>query len=191
MKSVNISTSNEMVELVTVSGSGALNATLTAAAAVDLDNGLVRLPISADIFNAGSLVYIENTDAYDGIREIVSTAAGYINIRSNFTAETFSTADTVTVAIAVGHPFELIEVEIHMSAAPTTSEAFTLTRDAGLGENYDTLIRSIDFSVDSNISWSWTPSNRLIYPDPDDKLRVAWNNSDLRTYGLTLKYRRI
>ena len=192
MKSVNIITANELVEIINVSGSGALNATLTAAAAVDLGNGLIRLPISADIFNAGSLVYIENTDAYDGIREVVSTATGYINIRSNFTAETFSTADTVTVAISPGHSFELIEVEIHMSAVPTTSEDFSVTKDAGLGANYDTQVRKIDFSDElTDPSWIWVPSGRLIYPDPDDKLRVAWNNSDAKTYGLTLKYRRI
>jgi len=191
MKSVNIVVANELIETINITGNGALNTTLGNGAVADNEDGTVKLPIAADIFAAGSMVLIEGTTNYDGIRAIRSAPAGYVNIEARYIAETVTTSDTVKVAISPSYPFELIEVEIHMSAAPTTSEAFTLTRDAGLGVNYDTLIRSIDFSVDSMISWSWTPSNRLIYPDPDDKIRVAWNNAEARTYGLTLKYRRI
>ena len=192
MKSVTINTSTELIETINVTGNGALNTTLGNGAVADNGDGTVKIPIAADIFGAESMVLIEGTTNYDGIRLIKSAPAGYINIAANFVAETVTTADTVKVAIAPGYPFELIEVEIHMTAVPTTPEDFSVTRDAGLGSNYDALIRKIDFSDElTDPSWIWVPSGRLIYPDPDDKLRVAWPNSDAKTYGLTLKYRRI
>lgn len=194
MKSVNIVTSNEMIQTVTVSGSGALETTLTAAAVVDNGDGTVRLGVAADVFDAGSMIYIEGTDNYDGIRTIRSVTAGYINIEANYIAETTTTADTVKVAIAPDHSFEFLEIDIHISAVPTTSEDLTITKDAGAGANYDTNLLTEDFSTiltSPSISYIWSPNERKIYPNADDILRVAWDNSETRDFGLTLTYRKI
>jgi len=191
MQTCTINTGTEAIETITVSGSGALNATLMAVAAVDNEDGSVRLGISSDIFDAGSMVYIEGTDNYDGIRKIRSVSAGYINLEASFTAETTATADTVKVAIAPSHSFEFLEIEAHLSSAPTTSEDFTVTKDSNLGTNFDVNLLTKDFSAGSIVSYIWTPTSRLVYSDAKDILRISWDNTDARDYGLTLKYRKI
>lgn len=191
MKTCNIVAGNELVETLNVSGSGALNTTLTASAAVDNGDGTVKLGVAADLFDAGSMLLIEGTDNYDGIRTVRSVSAGFINIEANFIAETTTTAQTVKVGLKIGHPFELKKFEIHLSSTPTTSENLTLNIDANAGANYDTNVLTKDFSTLPVSSLIWVPTGDLIYEDADDMLRVAWSNSDSRDFGLKLQYRRL
>ncbi len=192
MKTVGFNDTQVHYEEVLVTGSGALNTTLKNAAAVWKSDDIIALEITADLFNANSDIYIEGTDRYDGLRHVDSAPSGYVYIkRRAMVAETFTTADTVKVAVAPGAPFEFIGFEIHLSSAPTTSEAFTLTVDADAGALFDTLLYTQDFSADSVVSKIWYPDKRLLYPNGKDIIRVAWTNTDTRNYGLKLKYRRL
>jgi len=90
-----------------------------------------------------------------------------------------------TLSPAIG--FELIDVRIHVGVAPTTSENFTITLDSDTAAAYDTLIYTRDMATITDIVW--TPEETLKF-SPGDSLVFAWDNTDLKTYGLEIRYRR-
>jgi len=92
---------------------------------------------------------------------------------------------STTLSPAIG--FELIDVRIHVGVAPTTSENFTITLDSDTGATYNALIYSRDMATVTDIVW--TPEETLKFA-PGDSLDFAWNNSDTKTYGLEIRYRR-
>ena len=92
---------------------------------------------------------------------------------------------STTLSPAIG--FELIDVRIHVGVAPTTSENFTITLDSDTGTAYDTLIYSYDMKTVTDILW--TPEETVKF-DAGDSLDFAWTNTDTKTYGLEIRYRR-
>jgi hypothetical protein len=177
------------IEFLKVTGSGPLNTTLSAAAAVDNGDGTVKLAVAADIFAAGSQVYIEGTTNYDGLREVVSAPAGYINIRAPFVDETPVGTETIKVALSPGFPFELLEINLHLSVAGATVEDLTLALDSAFGAAYDAVL--ITKAMNTVQDYVYTPGDDRRYFHRDDVLRFAWANTNARTYGLIAKYRRI
>lgn len=181
-----------------VVGDEALNATLAATAISKVSGGggpndVVRFTTSAAHgFIAGSHVYIEGTTNYDGVYEILNVAATTtFDIRAKFVAETPAGTETVKVAIVPNADFKFLGFSIHLSAAPTTSENFTITLDAVDGAQFDVVIYSRDFSSASDTDIIWTVPEDSQQPyKKGDKLRVAWANSDDSTYGLKLWYKR-
>lgn len=179
-----------------VSGTGALNATLAATAVVqvgDVALGEVKFTTSAAHgFLAGSHVIIEGTTNYDGVHEITSVpSTTTFQIKHAYTAETPAGTETVKIAIKPNAPFQFVGFSIHLSAAPTTSENFTITVDANDGSAFDVNIYTRDFSTDSDVDIIWTmpDDDQQIYKK-DDLIRVAWTNTDGRTYGIKLWFRR-
>ena len=59
-----------------------------------------------------------------------------------FTATSGAMADS----IAPGVPFQLLGFELAINTAPTTSENFTVTKNAGVDAAYDTVLYSNDLS---------------------------------------------
>ena len=80
---------------------------------------------------------------------------------------------------------EVVSVELHLSAAPTTSENLTITRDNSQGPEYDTRLYTLDMSSASTTDLLWTPDQPM-YLWPGDAVDVAYANTDGRTYGLTV-----
>ena len=177
-----------------VAGDGALNATLANTAVVQVgevhpDRGQVTFATSAAHgFLAGSHVYIEGTTNYDGVHEIVSVpSTTTFNVVAKYVAETPAGSETVKVAIKPNAEFRFVGFSIHMDTAPTTSESFTITLDAIDGSQYDVNIYTRNFSTNSDTDIIWTiPENAQIPYDRDDIIRVAWANTDDRTYGIKL-----
>jgi len=101
------------------------------------------------------------------------------------TRATGSAGLSTTLSPAIG--FELIDVRIHVGVAPTTSENFTITLDSDTGTAYDTLIYSYDMKTVTDILW--TPEETVKF-DAGDSLDFAWTNTDTKTYGLEIRYRR-
>ena len=105
---------------------------------------------------------------------------------------TVETTASVAMAysLAPGFAFELIEFTLHLNAAATTAEDFTVTKNISAGSGYDTLVYKNDIATNSitDIYFS-CEDNEFIFED-DDTLDFAWSNSDLKTYSMQIKYRR-
>lgn len=71
---------------------------------------------------------------------------------------------------------------LHVSAAPTTSENFTVTLDSANGGNFDTVLYKIDLSAAATTDVFWTETFPLL---PGDALRTSFANTDGRTIGIT------
>jgi len=172
-------------------GTGSMSTTLDNAAATELasDGSMVRIPATNHKFKAGSIVEISGTTNYDGIFVIAAVATNTFDIYSEYTAETFSGSETVTVVLTSGSEFELLEVKLHVKTASVTSENFTVTRDANEGAYWDELVRAQNMAGTTDFIWDLRDTP-LRY-QPDDKLTFDWLNSDGRTWGLEVLYRRI
>ena len=95
----------------------------------------------------------------------------------------------VAAATPAGATYRLMSVTCHFSAAPTTSEDFTITLDALAGAEYDTLLYSVDPSVTSATDIIWFPDGWELMTTGGDVIDAAFANTDLVTYGVqvTLK----
>ncbi len=84
----------------------------------------------------------------------------------------------------------LVSVTLHLSAAPTTSEAFTITKKpydvATLGTTeYDTIVLSEDLSVGAVDDLVFTPTKPPLIIK-GDVFSIAYPNTDTGTYGLEI-----
>lgn len=111
------------------------------------------------------------------------------NERSPEEFETFTGALAIAATIAPGEPFQLLGIELHLSAAPTTAEDLTVTKDAGAGANYDTELYSNDLSSGSVVSLVKYFDIPIKCYHKDDEIDIAYANTDTRTYGLTVYWR--
>ena len=84
-------------------------------------------------------------------------------------------------------PFRLLRIEVKFSSAPSTSQNFTVTLDAGDDSEYDALIDSVDPSVGSQTTLIFKYGKGYEY-EADDEIDIAWTNTDTRTYGLRVIY---
>lgn len=80
---------------------------------------------------------------------------------------------------------QLLSVTLHLSAAPTTSENFTITLDSGHGGAFDTLLYSLDLSTASTVNLVWQPDAPLYLFD-GDAVDVKYANTDAGVFGVTL-----
>ena len=90
-----------------------------------------------------------------------------------------------SMTVPAGQTYRLVSVTLHMSAAPTTSESFTITLDANAGAVYDTLLYSLDLSISSVTNLIWVPDAPLLL-EGGDAVDVAYANTDGRTYGVQI-----
>jgi hypothetical protein len=102
-----------------------------------------------------------------------------------FTATSGAMADS----IAPGVPFQLLGFELAINTAPTTSEDFTVTKNAGVDAAYDTLIYSNNLSVGSVADIVYYFDTPIKCHNKDDAVDFAFANTDDRTYGLTVYWR--
>lgn len=185
-----------MDNVIKAAGSGAMNTTLSATAAASQGyNGnytVVRLGITADLFDADSVVFITNTENYDGMRTIVNAPAGYIDVNcpEGFTAETTSTGDTVRVGFQVKGRTLFKGFHINLNSAPTTSEDFTVDLDAASGSDFDDNIYTEDFSVLSTTDLINMFEEPIVL-ETGDIIIFSWANSDTKTWGLKMIYEEV
>lgn len=179
-----------------VTGTGTLTATISGAPveeATDWSLGLhaqqlviINLP-SGHGFAAGSHLYINGTTNYDGVREVTTVTSSGITIKvDKFVAETPAGTETAAFTVAPGADFILLEMNLHLSSASATVENFVVTLDANAGSAYDEVIFTQAMNGEADVSWI----GERRFAD-GDRLDFTHANSNSRTYGLTVKYRRI
>ncbi|KKK94461.1 hypothetical protein LCGC14_2682630, partial [marine sediment metagenome] len=112
-------------------------------------------------------------------------------------ARRFSTATTGAIAASLTPktPYRLLDIELKISAAGTTEEDFTVTKDATIGSAYDLLLYSVSTLTGSTTGGTITD---LLVPfgegyefSADDEMDVAWPNTENRTWGLTYRYQTV
>jgi len=105
--------------------------------------------------------------------------------------EVHTGAAAIAASLAPGEQFQLLGFELHLNAAPTQSEAFTVTKDSGVGTAYDTVLYSRDLSVGSvvNVVYYFDPPIKCYHRD--DEVDFAWTNTNTKTYGLTIYWRKL
>lgn len=96
-------------------------------------------------------------------------------------------AAAIAKTLAPAEKFRLLRIELHLSAAPTTSENFTITLDAGDGSAYDVVLYKRDLSVGS-VTDLVIPFGEGYEFESDDELDIAYANTDTGTYGLRIVY---
>ncbi len=97
----------------------------------------------------------------------------------------------VDIDTSFGAAWELLSITVHLSAAGTTAENFTIVLDANDGVAYDTTIYSLDLSTDSVTDLVLTPAGDELprYYESGDELNIDWPNTEDRTYGIRIVYR--
>ena len=124
--------------------------------------------------------------------EITDDTADAIQVRPKLrlTGTPFTGSAAISAAtakIAPSAAFRLLRVEIHLNAAPTTSENLVVALDAGDGADYDVVLAKQDLSAGS-----LTDFVALFGPgfefESDDVITAAWTNTNTKTYGLRFVY---
>jgi hypothetical protein len=100
-----------------------------------------------------------------------------------------ATSGAMAHSITPGVPFQLLGFELAINTAPTTSENFTVTKNAGMGAAYDTNIYTKDLSDGSVEDIVYYFSVPVKCHNKDDVIDLAFANTDDRTYGLTVYWR--
>lgn len=164
---------DEVAGVTTAAGNGAATA------------GTLRTATASDSPEVVSLAIMDDWDDGADHCEVVDP------YKPATTVATGGVAIAATTAVAA--PFAFVGMTLHLvGGLPTTTEDFTVTLNAQAGAAYDTLLFSLDLSVDSTIDLSIGPDdlgqNEF---ESGDELVVAWPNTETRTYGLRLTTRQI
>ena len=116
---------------------------------------------------------------------IKDTATG-----TDIVAVTATGAAAINTTTAVAAEWKLLQVTVHFSTAPTTSQNFVLTLDNTTGVAYDTVLYSINPSLSAATDLVFTPDSELKFRSGDEVV-ATFTNTDTRTYGLTIYYQLI
>ena len=99
-------------------------------------------------------------------------------------------AAAISSTTAAAAEFKLLKVVCHFSAAPTTSEDYSITLDSAAGAAYDTVLFSTDPSTSSATDIVFEPEG-VANLKSGDEIVVAYTNTDTRTYGVSIYYQLI
>lgn len=91
-----------------------------------------------------------------------------------------------THKLSPGLPFKLVEIELHLNAAPTTgTQNLVITLDDGGSDVYDLVILTLDLVANAVTDLVIRPKKKCKL---SDVITVAWTNTDGKTFGLKFKY---
>jgi hypothetical protein len=90
-----------------------------------------------------------------------------------------------SATVPVGQSYRLISVSCRWSAAPTTSEFFTITADLNAGPSFDVLLYTVDPSVAATYSLLFLPDQEEIF-EGGDAITATYAGTDARQWGLQI-----
>jgi len=114
---------------------------------------------------------------------------GDVTLAATATVTNVTGAAAIDVDYAPGSAFWLESVTLNLSAAPTTSQNFTIALDAGDGAVYDTVLYTLDLSLGSVTDLLFTPDDGPLLCESGDAIDVDFTNTDVVTYGLRIVVR--
>lgn len=113
-----------------------------------------------------------------------SQGTGRIAFRS------LDTATTLALTVAPKTPFRLLTLDVHASAVLDTGETLTLTKDAGKGTSFDTVILSEDLFIGSRTSYFAAFGEGYDF-EADDEIDAAQANGSSDTIGMVIRYQTV
>lgn len=162
-----------------------MHGTQTGGAAVNATSGTdlraVTLTLNAHGFSAGSHIFLAGTTNYNGLRKIHAVATNTITILADYVAETV--AGTFFCGMQYDCEYYFMGFKLHLSAAATTDENFTVAIDSDVATTHDTLIYSHTVQGVTDIIYS--PAEPILC-GKSDIIKCNWLNTDTRNWGLTL-----
>ncbi len=114
-----------------------------------------------------------------------SVSSRLLVVEAPFTGSAAISAGTAKIAPAAA--FRLLRVEVHLNAAPTTSENLVITLDDGVSSAYDTVLTKENLSAGSQTDFIKTYGEGYEFKSTD-VITAAWTNTDTKTYGLKFVY---
>lgn len=101
-------------------------------------------------------------------------------------------AGAIDITTAFAANWELIAITMHLSAAGTTAEDFTIDLDANDGAAYDCNMFTLDLSPDAVVDLQLNPGDSggmdtgtlQRFYEAGDEIRIQWPNTQARTYGI-------
>jgi hypothetical protein len=90
-----------------------------------------------------------------------------------------------TVTVPVGQHYRLISVSCRWTAAPSTSEFFTITADLHAGAAFDYLLYTVDPSVAATYSLLFLPDQEEIF-EGGDAIDVTFANTDSQHWAVQI-----
>jgi len=170
-------------------GDNGFSATLDNAAVVDNENGTVKIEATDHGFlGVGSVIYIEGTTNYNGMREITEVNTNDFSIKADYVAETLAGTETAKVALDFNRVIEIIEARLHLNTA-ATQDTFTATIDSHMGAGWDFALESQAMNGVKDHQAVAALSPQAIHRE--DVVRFAFDNNDGRTWGLEVLYREL
>ena len=155
----------------------------------DSDAKTTQFVLGANLRTAAVGGSVEGTKITDGTTSVDVTTSNELEVatvRKNKPTVTSATgAAGITATTAIGVAFKLNHITVHFSAAPTTSEDFTVTINANDGAAYDTVIYSVDPSASSATDIVFIPDQELLL-ESGDEILLGYTNTDTRTYGVRI-----
>lgn len=99
-------------------------------------------------------------------------------------------AGALAGVLAPKTPFRLLSIDVHASAVLDTGEDLTLTKDAGKGTSFDTVLFSEDLFVGSRTSYFGIFGEGFDFAD-NDEIDLAQANGSGNIIGVTLNYQTV
>jgi len=97
----------------------------------------------------------------------------------------YSYTAAVDVDVIPGQDARLNSVTVNLDAAPTTSEALTITINYPAGGEYSTLLLSTDLSTESTTDLVYQPDAPLFLPK-DGGITIAYANTDAAKIAISV-----
>jgi len=110
-----------------------------------------------------------------------------MGVLSQMLTHTATGAAALSSSLAPDTNFVLVAVKLHLSAAGGAAESFTITTDATDGEAYDALLFSQNMNSETDVIW--VPEAPIPFKNGDE-IDFAWTNTNTRTWGLQVFYRK-
>jgi len=148
--------------------------------------------ISTDQLAGGE--HVQHVKIMDGVEDsgalIGGDAANGLDVDVTRVGKTVTKGSTtgagaITASQAAADGDKLASVNIHFSAAPTTSEDLTITIDANDGSAYDTVLAKIDPAEFSLTDYVFVPEGDILL-ESGDAIDIAYTNTDAVTYGVQI-----
>jgi len=138
--------------------------------------------------------HIQYVKLMDGTADATGTISGDVTngldvdvtrLGRSVAKTSFTAGVIVTGSYSASGDERLCSVTAHFSAAPTTSESFTITMNANAGAAYNTLLNSVNPSLTAMVNYVWFPDGDL-YLESGDSIVLAFPNTESVTYGIQI-----
>jgi len=171
-------------------GAAAMNGTLNDGSKTDQAGGvdlvLAELDITGHGLLAGSLIYIQGTTNFDGMRRIHSVDTNVINI--DVTGDGYPSADETVASSDLWFPgvkydtdWLFLGFKLHLDAASSTDEDLECLVDADKGSQFDVKIYDDSMLNVQDIIQIYEPAIPMA---AEDIVKFTWANTNTKTWGL-------